>query len=38
VQYEGLDQGTPEGVEVNEFKLSGQKQLTANDFLLDFTS
>jgi Ca2+-binding RTX toxin-like protein len=38
VQYEYTEQGTPESVVVNEFELSGQKQLTANDFILDFTS
>jgi Ca2+-binding RTX toxin-like protein len=38
VQYEIVDEGTPEGVDINEIELSGQKQLTANDFILDFTS
>jgi Ca2+-binding RTX toxin-like protein len=38
VQYEATDEGTPESVEVNQIELSGQKQLTANDFILDFTS
>lgn len=38
VQYEIVDEGTPEGVDINEIELSGQKQLTANDFILDFAT
>ena len=38
VQYEIMDEGTPESVEINEIELSGQKQLTANDFILDFAT